>query len=66
MGTGFDVFDELSHTANPKISSAAQTNRLLLVELMTRHGFANYSKEWWHFSLIDEPFPGIYFDFDVA
>lgn len=65
MGTAFDVFDDLSHTANPNISQEAQHNRKLLLALMAQHGFNNYSKEWWHFSLENEPFPGEYFDFPV-
>jgi D-alanyl-D-alanine dipeptidase len=28
-------------------------------------GFVNYEKEWWHFTLKNEPFPNTYFDFDI-
>lgn len=62
MGTSFDCFDELSHTENPNISKDALQNRLLLRKLMNNHGLVNYSKEWWHYSLKDEPFPHQYFD----
>ncbi len=65
MGTGFDVFDELSHTANSNISDTAKSNRAMLVEIMAKHGFANYSKEWWHFYIEDEPFAETYFDFPI-
>ena len=41
-------------------------NRLLLKSLMEKHGFINYDKEWWHYTLADEPFPDTYFDFPVA
>ncbi len=40
-------------------------NRLLLKTLMDKHGFANYDKEWWHFTLRNEPYPDTYFDFPV-
>ncbi|HQL03492.1 MAG TPA: M15 family metallopeptidase, partial [Synergistales bacterium] len=33
--------------------------------LMDKHGFENYEKEWWHFSLRKEPYPKTYFDFPV-
>ncbi len=51
MGTAFDFFDPLSHTANPNISREHQQNRQLLKSFLENHGLKNYSKEWWHFSL---------------
>jgi D-alanyl-D-alanine dipeptidase len=65
MGTTFDCFDELSHTMNPKVSSKALTNRLKLKSLMEKHGFENYSKEWWHYTFKNEKFKKTYFDFEV-
>jgi zinc D-Ala-D-Ala dipeptidase len=65
MGTGFDCFDPLSHTANTAVGPVAARNRLLLRSLMEKHGFRNYTKEWWHFTLRDEPFPDTYFDLPV-
>jgi D-alanyl-D-alanine dipeptidase len=65
MGTGYDCFHELSHTQSLDISSSAQNNRKMLVEIMSKYGFKNYSKEWWHFTLINEPYPDQYFNFDV-
>lgn len=32
---------------------------------MMKHGFKGYAKEWWHFTLIHEPYQKTYFDFDV-
>lgn len=66
FGTGYDCFDVLSHTANPAIRGAARRNRALLVRAMARHGFENYDKEWWHFSLRGEPFPKRAFDFPIV
>lgn len=50
MGTGFDCFDVKSHTRNASIAPAQAANRRLLVDAMRKHGFTNYSQEWWHFS----------------
>jgi D-alanyl-D-alanine dipeptidase len=38
---------------------------MLLAAAMRRHGFYGYDKEWWHFTLRNEPFPATYFDFPV-
>ncbi|MBL0941359.1 MAG: M15 family metallopeptidase [Alphaproteobacteria bacterium] len=65
MGTRFDYFDELSHTMNPNVSAEAHYNRIRLKDLMAKHGFINYEKEWWHYCLQDEPFPDTYFDFPI-
>ena len=34
-----------------KVEPTAHANRERLVGLMRRHGFENYPREWWHFSL---------------
>lgn len=65
MGTTFDCFSELSHTQNTKVSEKAQKNRRLLKDVMQKHGFKNYSKEWWHYTLLNEPYKDRYFDVDV-
>lgn len=65
MGTGFDCFDELSHTGNKKIGLQQRISRMMLKSLMEKHGFRNYAKEWWHFTLNNEPYPNTYFDFPV-
>ena len=65
MGTGWDYLDPLSHTANASMTPQVRANRLLLKSIMERHGFRNYSKEWWHYSLRREPYPKTFFDFVV-
>lgn len=65
MGVGFDCFHELSATLHPKITGVVRRNRLLLKSLMEKYGFKNYSKEWWHYRLINEPYQRSYFDFPV-
>ena len=65
MGTGFDCFDVKANTAVPGLSMAQQQNRQMLVDAMARHGFKSYDKEWWHFTLENEPFPNTVFDFPI-
>jgi D-alanyl-D-alanine dipeptidase len=65
MGTGFDCFHELSNTANKSIGQQQKINRLLLKSLMEKHGFKNYDLEWWHYTLKNEPYINIYFDFPI-
>ncbi len=65
FGTGYDCMDELSATAHPDISPQARTNRFMLRDHMVAAGFRPYRREWWHFELIDEPFPQQSFDFPI-
>jgi zinc D-Ala-D-Ala dipeptidase len=48
MGTPYDTFSAAAHTANA--TGVAAANRARLVRAMSRAGFANYEREWWHFS----------------
>ena len=66
MGTGYDCFDTLAHTRDPRIRGRARANRLLLKRTMEDAGFENYENEWWHYTLASEPYPDRYFDFPVA
>ena len=65
MGVGYDCFDTLSWTDDDRIGPSQRAHRLLLKSLMEKHGFQNYPREWWHYSLVDEPFPDTYFDFPI-
>ncbi len=65
MGTSFDCFNKLANTVNRKILGDARRNRQFLQEAMDQFGFVNYPKEWWHFTLKDEPYKDKYFDFVV-
>jgi D-alanyl-D-alanine dipeptidase len=65
MGTHFDFFSPKSWTADTTITAEQHANRMLLAGAMRRHGFRGYDKEWWHFTLRNEPFPETYFDFPV-
>ncbi|MFH8348902.1 M15 family metallopeptidase [Streptomyces sp. NPDC018045] len=66
MGTGFDCFDTLAHTLDPRVQGRQRANRLLLKQGLERAGFRNYDKEWWHYTLTPETFPDTYFDFPVS
>lgn len=49
FGTPFDFFDTRSWTA-AQTTADARGHRETLVELMRRHGFENYPREWWHYT----------------
>ncbi|USX54235.1 M15 family metallopeptidase [Lentzea sp. HUAS12] len=66
MATGYDCFDTLSHTDDPRVTGQAKAHRQLLKTAMAQAGFRNLPEEWWHFTLNDEPFPDTYFDFPVT
>ncbi|MEU8828324.1 M15 family metallopeptidase [Streptomyces sp. NPDC048636] len=66
MGTGYDCFDTLAHTMDPRITGVRRANRMLLKNTMEKLGFVNLAEEWWHYTYQPEPFPDTYFDFPVA
>jgi D-alanyl-D-alanine dipeptidase len=53
MGTEFDTFSRDAWTMNA--SGGVRAHRLLLKSVMERHGFTNFSREWWHFNYRGEP-----------
>jgi D-alanyl-D-alanine dipeptidase len=65
MGGTFDYFGELSHPDYTGITEEQYANRMLLREVMMKHGFKPLPEEWWHFTLADEPYPDTYFTFPV-
>tara|TARA_Y100001970_G_scaffold293422_1_gene440096 strand:- start:214 stop:594 length:381 start_codon:yes stop_codon:yes gene_type:complete len=65
MGSSWDYFGEKSSISTTKINLIQQKNRLTLKNLMEMFGFIPYEKEWWHFTLKDEPFQNKYFDFST-
>lgn len=65
MGTRFDCLDRSAHIYYPELTTEQKANRLLLRQLMMAYGFKPYRKEWWHFTLKEEPYPHRYFDFPV-
>ena len=65
MGSGFDFFGPVSWPSDMTVGPAQRAHRMLLQTLMVQHGFVPYDKEWWHFTLKNEPFPDRYFDFPI-
>jgi D-alanyl-D-alanine dipeptidase len=65
MGSPYDFLDEVSSYDSKTISPQQFANRKLLREVMIKNGFRPYNKEWWHFTLANEPFSNKYFDFPV-
>lgn len=65
MGSNFDLFSPKSWPMNREIASSRRAHRMLLRDLMVKHGFAPYEQEWWHFTLRHEPYPTTYFNFPV-
>lgn len=65
MGTPWDYFSIKSWPESDLIRPAHRENRRILRDVMVKHGFKPYNKEWWHFTLGDEPFPDTYFNFTI-
>ncbi len=65
MGSKYDFFGKPSWVAHDGITEQEKANRVLLQNIMKQYGFRNYPKEWWHFTLRNEPFPNTYFNFPV-
>lgn len=66
MGGTFDFFGPVSAHGASGVTPAQLQNRKLLRRVMLAHGFADYSEEWWHYRLADEPYPDTYFDFPIC
>ncbi|HWV71635.1 MAG TPA: M15 family metallopeptidase [Pseudosphingobacterium sp.] len=65
MGSPFDFFGNISHHGSHEINAEQESHRLILKEAMLRFGFKPLPEEWWHYTLVDEPYPTTYFDFEV-
>ena len=65
MGGTFDYFGELSHPDYTDITEEQYNSRMILRDAMLAHGFKPLPEEWWHFTLVDEPYPDTYFTFPI-
>jgi D-alanyl-D-alanine dipeptidase len=65
MGTSFDCFGPRSWISCLELEPGQRANRMLLQEVMEKHGFKPYPQEWWHFTLAEEPYSDTYFDFPI-
>jgi len=66
MGGNHDLMDPVSHHGAKGITQVEAGNRRVLCSIMEESGFNPFDREWWHYSLKDEPHPNTYFDFPVA
>ena len=65
MGTSFDCFDVKSYSMSGAITPEQRRWRGVLNAAMHRHGFANYFREWWHYSYTGAAEPRAY-DFAIG
>jgi len=66
MGGDHDLMDVISHHRAKGITQVEAGSRQYLCSIMEACGFRPYDCEWWHYTLRDEPYPDIYFDFPIA
>lgn len=65
MGCDFDCFDPIASHHAQGLAPQQQENRARLRKAMEIHGFRAYEAEWWHYTLINEPYPAVSFNFPV-
>ncbi|NRN71390.1 D-alanyl-D-alanine dipeptidase, partial [Kibdelosporangium sp. 4NS15] len=65
MGGDHDLMDPISHHGAPGITPTETENRHHLCAIMEACGFRRYDREWWHYTLENEPYPDTYFDFPI-
>lgn len=66
MCSHFDYFGLSSHHDTDLVTADCLEKRNLLRSLMIAQGFKPLYNEWWHYTLANEPFPEVYFDFDIV
>ena len=65
MGGDHDLMDPISHHGAAESRTVEVSNRQHLRSVMEACGFSAYDREWWHYTLKDEPYPDTYFDFPI-
>lgn len=65
MYTPAHLFDLSSWHDTDLIEAHYTKNRNYLRQIMMAHKFEPVKHEWWHYSLIDEPFTDTFFNFNV-
>lgn len=66
MWTSFDLLDLASHHDSTLIPPEHLARRNALRAVMESCGWKGTPREWWHWTLRDEPFPETYFDFVIT
>lgn len=69
MGSSFDLFDLASHPYSNIVQKKFRKVREYLINIMKKHGFKCSQVEWWHYTLINEPYSAdkdsSYFNFAI-
>ena len=65
LGTPYDYFSPASGDDARELTPPQRAARARLRAIMVKHGFVPSPREWWHFTLADEPYPDDYYDFPV-
>lgn len=65
MGSPYDFLGKISNHGTTLISEEQTANRNILKDAMKAAGFKELRTEWWHYQLVNEPFPQTYFDFVI-
>jgi D-alanyl-D-alanine dipeptidase len=65
MGGDHDLMDAVSHHGAAGIRRDQRMHRQDLRHVMEVSGFRAYEREWWHYTLENEPYPDTYFDFPI-
>lgn len=65
MGSPYDFLGPISNHGTTLITVEQTRNREMLKKAMNDAGFKSISTEWWHYVLINEPYPETCFDFPV-
>ena len=65
MGMHFDFFGSESHAQSDIMPLIYNQRRMILIKAMENEGFKVAQGEWWHFTLINEPFKNEYFNFKI-
>lgn len=66
MGGDHDLMDPISRHRARGITQTETESREHLRSIMEDCGFDRYDCEWWHYTLRNEPYPDVYFDFPIT
>jgi len=64
MGSSYGLLHPVSSVHSDLIEDDQKKLRELLRDTMAAHGFVNMDKLWWRYTLQEEPFPNMYYNFD--
>jgi len=65
MGSPYDFLGPISNHGTNLINETQTKNRNILKDAMKNAGFKELKTEWWHYELINEPYPDTFFDFVI-